>query len=74
MKKTILTDKAIRDFQDLEKEINALMSIFLKRPFQMREESIHSKYKKMSYMVYILFASDVNCFEFVCSHNKLNCV
>tara|TARA_R100000234_G_C4949854_1_gene156842 strand:+ start:370 stop:822 length:453 start_codon:yes stop_codon:yes gene_type:complete len=58
MKKTILTDKAIKDFQDLEKEINALMSIFLKRPFQMREESIHSKYKKMSYMVYILFCNE----------------
>ena len=47
MKKTILTDKAIQDFSDLEKEVNALMSIFLKRPFEMREESQYSKYKKM---------------------------
>ena len=58
MKKTILTDKAIQDFSDLEKEVNALMSIFLKRPFDMREESQYSKYKKMSYMVYILFCNE----------------
>ena len=58
MKKTILTDKAIQDFSDLEKAVNALMSIFLKRPFEMREESQYSKYKKMSYMVYILFCNE----------------
>tara|TARA_R100001463_G_scaffold125774_1_gene183285 strand:+ start:2548 stop:2994 length:447 start_codon:yes stop_codon:yes gene_type:complete len=54
----ILTDKAIRDFNDLEKEMNALMSIFLRRPFEMRDESLYSKYKKISFMLYILFCNE----------------
>lgn len=58
MKKTILTKKAERDFADLEKEIDALMSMFLKREFTMRSESIYSKYKKMSFMAFILFCNE----------------
>jgi len=58
MKKMILTDRAIQDFSDLEKEINTLMSVFLNRPFEMRKESTYSKYKKMSYMLYILFCNE----------------
>ena len=58
MKKMILTDRAIQDFSDLEKEINTLMSVFLNRSFEMRKESTYSKYKKMSYMLYILFCNE----------------
>jgi|11_taG_2_1085331.scaffolds.fasta_scaffold02416_8 hypothetical protein len=58
MKKTILTNRSIKDFKDLEKEINALMTIFLNRPFEMRQESLHSKYKKTSFMLFIQFCNE----------------
>mgnify|MGYP003154479232 FL=1 len=52
-----LTPRAIKDFQDIESEINALMTIALAREFSMREESINSKFKRQAFMLYILFCN-----------------
>tara|TARA_R110002050_G_C8910601_1_gene510749 strand:+ start:1434 stop:1886 length:453 start_codon:yes stop_codon:yes gene_type:complete len=69
MNKTILTNRSIKDFKDLEKEINALMTIFLKRPFEMREESLYSKYKKTSFMLFIQFCNE-NMFRYGSKTNR----
>ena len=52
-----LTPRAIKDFQDIESEVNALMTMALAREFRMREESINSKFKRQAFMLYILFCN-----------------
>jgi len=52
-----LTSRAIKDFQDLEREVNALMTMALAREFKMREESTNSKFKRQAYMLYLLFCN-----------------
>ena len=53
-----LTPRAIKDFQDIEKEINSLMTMALAREFDMRKEAIGSKFKRQAYMLFILFCHE----------------
>ena len=53
-----LTPRAIKDFQDIEKEINALMTMALAREFNMRKEIKGSKFKRQAYMLFILFCNE----------------
>lgn len=69
MQNSSINERALSDLKDIESEVNALMTIFLKREFNMREESVNSRYKKTAYMLYILFC---NKHMFRYGPNKMN--